>query len=233
MVDGVMPNTRSKMPGDRSRAEYAYDQLKEKLRSGELRAGQRLRETDLADELKISRTPVREALRRIASDGLVEVVAGRGLIVAEFNLNQVRELYELRGLLEGGAAMLATRNASEADIALLRGIIEESAAATTSAERTKQLNEQLHKVIYEVSRNRYLQQALAQLSDSLSILPGTTFSAGGRPEAALHEHGAMVEAMAARDEAAAERLAREHMAKAYAVRVRMMFAKDQGGNGPS
>ena len=219
------PTLQPEIPGDRSRAEYAYDQLKARLRNGELRAGQRLREADLAQALNISRTPVREALRRIASDGLVQVVAGRGLIVAEFDKQQVRELYQLRGLLEGGAARLATLYASEADLAMMRSVLKESEKALDSPSRTRELNEQFHRLIKEAARNRYLDQALAQMSDSLSILPGTTFANPGRPEIALKEHLAILDAIHARDESAAEQAARSHMVEAASVRLRMMFAK--------
>jgi DNA-binding GntR family transcriptional regulator len=218
-------STTNDMLESRSRAEYAYDQLRSRLRSGELRAGQRLREAELAKALDVSRTPVREALRRIAADGLIQVVAGRGLIVSEFDQQQVRELYALRGLLEGGAAMLAATYASAADLALMRNLLDRSASYTGSPLDTMRLNAQFHRAVHESARNRYLEQALAQMSDSLGLLVGTTFSEPGRATAALAEHYAILEALERRDGAMAERLAREHIERAAAVRIKMMFAE--------
>jgi DNA-binding GntR family transcriptional regulator len=218
------PRARNDPSEGRSRAEFAYDQLKARLRSGELKAGQRLREAELAETLNVSRTPVREALRRIASDGLVQVVAGRGLIVAEFHQRQVRELYALRALLEGGAAMLAAQLASSSDLAMMKELLDASEAVTDSPAQTATLNARFHRVIHEAARNRYLEQALAQMSDSLALLPGTTFSEPGRAEVALREHRAILNALVRRDPERAERVAREHIEKAGAARIRMMFA---------
>ena len=101
---------------DLSRAELAYKRLREGIRAGEFRPGQRLRETELASRLTMSRTPVREAIRRLASDGLIEVAPSRGVMIIDLNKQQVRELYALRETLEGAAARLAAQHASPAEI---------------------------------------------------------------------------------------------------------------------
>jgi DNA-binding GntR family transcriptional regulator len=209
------------LPDDRSRAEYAYDQLKAKLRAGELHAGQRLRETEIAEALNISRTPVREALRRIAADGLVQVVAGRGLIVAEFNQQQVRDLFAVRGLLEGGAARLAAQFASDADLALIRDLLNRS-SAKESPTQLFDLDSRFHRAIHKAARNRYLEQALEQMWNSIALLPGTTFSVPGRAATVFQEHSAILDALEQRNADKAERAARYHIERALAVRIGMM-----------
>ncbi len=209
---------------DISRAEFAYRRLLEGIRAGEFRPGQRLREIDLASRLGVSRTPVREAIRRLASEGLVEVASGRGVMIIELTRQQVRELYFLRATLEGAAARLAAQHASDREIAALRELLIEIAAAEDDPFHVAKLNREFHRLIHDAAHNRYLARALSQLSDSLALLPGTTFQAPGRPGMAQAEHLAMVEAFAARDPDRAELVTRDHIERAGSTRISMMFA---------
>jgi len=209
---------------DISRAEHAYRRLLDGIRAGDFRPGQRLREVDLATRLNVSRTPVREAIRRLASEGLVELAPGRGVMIIELNRQQVRELYFLRGTLEGAAARLAAQHASESEIASFRLILEEIARVEGDPMQVARLNREFHRQIYDAAHNRYLARALSQLSDSLALLPGTTFQTPGRPEVAQVEHAAMVDAIERRDADRAEAVTREHIERAGMTRVSMMFA---------
>lgn len=211
---------------DLSRAEYAYTTLKAMLRGGELRAGQRLREAELAVRLGMSRTPVREALRRLGSDGLAKLAPGRGLIVTEYDKQQVRELYALRAVLEGAAAGLAARHASRDEVKLMREMLEQSLDALDAPEDMMRINAAFHRAIHEAAHNRYLEQALGQMSDSLALLPGTTFAVRDRGREAYAEHLAILEALKRGDAEESEALARRHIELAGATRLRMMFASD-------
>src|SRR5438477_8377360 len=82
--------------GNSSRADYVYQWLRKSMRSGEFRPGDRLRETDLAEQLKVSRTPIREAIHRLVSEGLVEEAPSRGVMFVQLDKQQVRELYAVR-----------------------------------------------------------------------------------------------------------------------------------------
>jgi DNA-binding GntR family transcriptional regulator len=210
---------------DISRAEHAYRRLLDGIRAGEFRPGQRLREIDLATRLKVSRTPVREAIRRLASEGLVELAPGRGVMIIELSRQQVRELYFLRGTLEGAAARLAAQHASESEIASFRQTLAEIARVEEDPMLVARLNRDFHRQIHDAAHNRYLARALSQLSDSLALLPGTTFQAAGRPKLAQAEHAAMVEAIERRDPDRAEALTRDHIERASTTRVSMMFAE--------
>lgn len=206
-----------------SRAEYAYTQLMAMLRTGELRAGQRLREVELAEHLGVSRTPIREALRRIGSEGLAQNSPGRGFVVTEYDKPQVRELYALRAVLEGAAAGLAARHASPAEIELMREILERSVGALEAPEQMMRMNARFHQAIHEAAHNRYLEQALAQMSDALALLPGTTFAAPSRAREAHREHLDILQALERHAPEEAEALARRHIEMAGATRLRMMF----------
>ena len=208
---------------DLSRAELAYKRLRQGIRVGEFRPGERLREAELATRLNVSRTPIREAIRRLASDGLIEVAPSRGVMIIKLDKQQVRDLYALRETLEGTAARMAAQHASSAEIATMRELLE-AGKAVQEPRQLAHLNQLFHQAIQDAAHNRYLAQALVQLSDSLALLPGTTYEVPGRAEAAYQEHLAIVEAINSRELEKAEELARHHIAMAGQTRIRMMFA---------
>jgi DNA-binding GntR family transcriptional regulator len=210
--------------GNQSLADFVYRHLRDAVRSGRYSAGDRLREADLAAQLSVSRTPIREAIRRLVSDGLVEVAASRGVMFIELDKQQVRELYVLRESLEGTAAGLAAMHASEGEIDLMQELLKESSATKLSPERMARMNSAFHQAIHDAAHNRYLTQALNQLYDSLALLPGTTFEYPGRSAIAQREHLAILKAIRSRDPEAAEQHARRHIQAAAMVRIKMMFA---------
>lgn len=208
--------------GEASRGNRVYRDLVERIRSGELTPGSRLREEDIAAALGVSRTPVREAFARLQSRGLIDTSAG-GLCVASLSRPQVMELYALRARLEGAAAAFAAENASSGEIASLRHAAGLFDAQDNSADAAR-ANTLFHEAIYEAAHNRYLMRMMEDLNDSLALLPDTTFSVPGRAEAARTEHRAIVEAIGRRDPAAAEAAARTHIAGALDGRLTMLFS---------
>jgi DNA-binding GntR family transcriptional regulator len=217
-------NARKVIEGeDLSRAEYAYVNIRQAIRDGRFKPGQRMRETELAKKFAVSRTPIREAIRRLSGEGLIEDVAGRGLAVTQFTMAQVRELYFLRAVLEGAAASQAAQFASPSEIKAMEEIMALSRPAVDQPAETARLNLHFHRSIHEAARNQYLTAALGQLSDSLSLLPGTTFEAPGRATVALNEHRDIIAAIRKHDGAKAEAAARRHIAKACDTRISMMF----------
>ena len=208
---------------DLSRAEYAYVMIRQAIRDGRIKPGQRMRETELAERFAVSRTPIREAIRRLSSEGLIEDVAGRGLAVTQFTMAQVRELYFLRGVLEGAAASQAAQFASPSEIKAMEELIALSRPVVDRPAETAKLNLLFHQSIREAARNQYLTAALEQLADSLSLLPGTTFEAAGRAAVALNEHRDIISALKKHDGVKAEAAARSHIAKACDTRISMMF----------
>ncbi len=205
-------------------AEQAYQQLLGALREGELKPGSRVRENDVATMLGMSRTPVREALRRLESEGLIRSVAYRGMEVARLDYQEVMELYQMREVLEGTAAGLAARHASDAEIAALQSLLRTESGLDVDAAVLANHNRKLHTAICYAAHNRYLLRSLNSLSDALALLGETTMSVPGRTRLAHDEHSAIVTAIAERDPDAAEAAARTHIRAAQQVRLTLLNA---------
>jgi DNA-binding GntR family transcriptional regulator len=204
-------------PG-KSRSEYVYEWLCDAISEGRFAPGARLREEEIAGNLGVSRTPVREALLRLQARGLLAVGIGRSLVVAQLTLQQVRELYAMREILEGSAARFAAQHAGEHDVALLRRIHKEFMDAWKRPERLVPLNRRFHQAIYEAAHNRYLTQALNEFHDVFALLHGNTFRVPNRPRATNTEHVKIIDAIADRDPDRAEQAAREHIRLAQQTR---------------
>ena len=204
--------------------EATFRALREALRSGIYKPGDRLREEEVAERLKVSRTPVREAFGRLVSKGLVVPGLGRGLIVRRLDQTEVVELYAMREILEGAAARLAAKHASAPEVDALRDLEEGFEKAATSDEMAR-LNRLFHECIFAASRNRYLDGALQELQDAIALLGRTTFSVDARPVAAFREHRELIEAIALQDADKADALARAHIRESLRARLKIM----QGG----
>lgn len=207
-----------------SRAEYAYRSLLEAIREQRLQPGERVREDEISRMLGISRTPVRQALHRLQTRGLLEQAPGRGLVVAELSRQQVVELYAMRELLEGAAARLAAQHAGTSDIAAMRRAIDEFRKAAPDPMKLARMNRIFHATVHEAAHNRYLSQSLDDFSDTLALLKGTTFSIKGRWKSELVENSDLVAAIERRDAEAAEDAARKNMRNALDLRLRMLFS---------
>lgn len=205
-----------------SRSEYVFRALRDAIHDGRLTQGARLREEEVARWLGVSRTPVREALGRLAARGLVQEAPGRGLVVVELTKRQVIELYAMRKILEGAAARFAAQHASPSEGDMLRRLAAECRDAGTPA-KMAQCNRAFHQAICEAAHNRYLFQALSDLGDALALLPSTTFEETGRGGTAYVEHMKIAEAIIAHDADAAEAAGRDHITMAERVRTRMLF----------
>lgn len=202
-------------------AEAVFRSLCEAMQAGHYRAGDRLREEEVAQRLKVSRTPVREALGRLAARGFVEPAGGRGVVVRNLDISEVLELYAMREILEGAAARLAAEHASRTEVDSLSDIEQSFEDATDAAEMAG-LNRTFHEAICRAARNRYLDNALRELQDWIALLGPTTFTVTGRPSTSHREHEAIINAIAARDGDRAEKLAREHIREALRCRLKLL-----------
>ena len=202
-------------------AESVYSELRKALHKTPFEPGQRVREEAVAAWLGVSRTPVREALRRLTSENLL-VATEHGLAVPQLSRNQIFELYAIREVLEGAAAALAARHASAAEVDFLKQILREQAVAGDDPAQLLATNEELHGCIYRAANNRYVVRTLQSLHDELEQLRGTTFEWPGRPVDALKEHAAIVRAIERHDPDAAEKAARQHVSAALRIRLLLM-----------
>ncbi|RXG90978.1 GntR family transcriptional regulator [Bradyrhizobium zhanjiangense] len=202
--------------------EAVFRSLCEALQAGSYRAGDRLREEEVAQRLKVSRTPVREALGRLAARGFVEPAGGRGLIVRSLDISEVLELYAMREIMEGAAARLAAAHASATEIDALRDIEQAFVEVESDAAEMARLNRAFHEAICRAARNRYLDNASRELQDWIALLGPTTFTVVGRPLTSHGEHRAIIDAIAARDGDRAEQLARAHIREALRCRLKLL-----------
>jgi DNA-binding GntR family transcriptional regulator len=208
-------------PRHGSTTDAITDALREAILDGSLPPSTWLREEDLARQLHVSRTPVREALRRLSDERLTVRSAHRGTIVAPMNLDDVLAVYGVRETLEGLAArMTAARQ--------LAGIVDQlldvHRRMVTAVEReefaaARRLNLDFHRVLRDGTGNPYLQRFLVGVEHAVRRFTNSTLEAPGRAAAALAEHQGIIEAVASGDPDLAARRATEHMRRAREVRI--------------
>lgn len=205
-----------------------YQRLLMDLREGRLGPGDRLRETELAERLGVSRTPIREAIRLLEADGIVTHLPRQGATIRGLDYAEVMELYEMRAVLEGTAARLASRAASDIEIEELYDMNQQMAALGNSAEAFT-LNRQFHAALVDAAKNRFLTRSIQALHKALMILGRTTLIQSDRADMAVKEHLAVLDAIKARDALRAEAAMRDHIEAAQRVRVRALRASSFHG----
>ena len=215
-----------------SLSQDAYLRLKEAIRKGTLAPGTRVREVEIAHRFGISRTPARDAIRRLESEGLISFVPRHGAIVSKLDHQATMELYDLREILEGAAAAFAARHASAAEIEELEELIAAEPELEKKPDQLADLNQLFHSSLYRAAHNRFLERTLIGLRDSMALLGGTSLKVKGRFQTAHDEHVAIVSAIAARDVEKAEQMAMAHIRNAQRARLKLMRASlVAGGNG--
>ncbi|PYG30009.1 GntR family transcriptional regulator [Pelagimonas varians] len=198
----------------------AYTLILEAIDGGLYRPGDRLVESELAERFGVSRTPIREALQRLETQSLL-ARDGRSLIVASLDHNQMAELYAVRTELEGLAARLAARHATEEEVQVLRDMVEEDEVLIKDPTALARANRRFHKMIHLASHNRFLVQQLDLVHRSMALMATTSLAAEGRGEVAMSEHAAIVEAIARRDEDAAYMALKDHISVAFVTRLKL------------
>lgn len=200
----------------------AYERLIAEIRTGQLTPGDRLTETDLATRLGISRTPVREAIRALEADGLVDHQPRAGARIRKLDYAEVTELYEMRVVLEGTAARFAARAAYDSELTELEEITEDMAAAHDDPERIYHANRHFHSVLLNAARNRFLIRSVEAVQKTLLILGRSTLEEADRARGAISEHRAILSALRAHDGDAAEAAMRTHIEAAHKARLRQL-----------
>lgn len=214
-------------------ASDAYEALRARLTAGEFRAGMRLTELQIAHELQLSRTPVREALRRLVNDGLLRFVPNVGTFVPSWSEQEIRDLFDLRVMLESRIARLAAKRITAAEIDQLISLQEriETRGARTDAANLKRinpLNREFHRLISAASRNTRMSE---MLSNAIEIpLVQQTFARYTPEQLArsFRHHREVIDAFIAGDPDWAHDVMSCHV---RAARAAMLTSA--GGNGPS
>jgi len=187
--------------------------LRDMVFERQLPPGSWIDELALAAQWQISRTPLREALKVLAAEGLVTLVPRRGAQVVELTDADAEQLFPVMAMLEGRCALEATQRASEDDLAQLRRLHEglERHAARQDVDGYYRTNHEFHSLVQALAANRWLDRATGDLRRFMRLWRGRQLKLPGRIEASIQEHRTLLAAMLARDAAAAERAMHNHL----------------------
>ena len=192
--------------------EEVAELLRERIFTSQLAPGSWIDETRLAEEYGISRTPLREAIKVLATEGLVTMKVRRGAYVTEVNAKDQADVYHLLSLLESDAAGVVAHRATPAQLADLQAIHADLEAACADTEAFFAVNERFHMRLLEIADNRWRDQLCADLRKVMKLNRHNSLLKTGRIAESLTEHQSLMQALLARDSALAAQRMREHFA---------------------
>ena len=221
----VAPLPRRRLVDDATQA------LRDAILRGDFPQGERLRQVELADRLGISRTPVREALGRLAHEGLVDLLPRGGVRVTRLDVDEVVELYDLREMLDGLAARLAASRAEAGTIPRLERSLDRMGAAIRCRAPNQWFGAHVafHDAIFQASGHARLQGLSGLVTLSIRRFHPLLLNTPRRLEDAHREHGAILDTIVAHDGEAAERLARTHIVNAKEIVLKAMTQGERRG----
>jgi DNA-binding GntR family transcriptional regulator len=216
-----MPLQSIELPGRRSRAHELHSALRDAILDGTVTAGERLIEKQIAALASVSRTPVREAIRRLQAEGLIQD-SGSGPVAMTLNSGVLADMCEVRESLEGLACRLAALRHTGMGVLTLADLADrwsDAVARDAPAEDFIRLNTVFHETIWQIAGNRYLADQLGTLRSRIELTGQTTLRDRERQVEAMGEHLDIVTAIKARDSDKAGELARHHFQRAMAIRL--------------
>ncbi|HZJ84529.1 MAG TPA: GntR family transcriptional regulator [Syntrophomonadaceae bacterium] len=196
--------------------ELVLEAIRQAIIDGTLKPRERLMEIQLAEELGVSRTPIREALRKLEMEGFIVMVPRKGAYVADLSFKDIADVFEIRSALEGLAASLAAERITSEELEEMERCLVEKAEAIleNDMEKLVSVDTKFHETIYRASRNERLTNIINNLREQIQRYRATTLAYPGRMQESLDEHRAIVEALQARDVHLARQLAGEHIENA-------------------
>jgi len=221
--------------GDPIRRQTLHEELIENIRAmifdDQLQAGTRIPERELCRKFGISRTPLREALKVLASEGLITLLPNRGAWVTELTPEDVDELFPVMAALEALSGELACRNASDADIAEVRALHYQMALHHARGEQPEyfRVNQQIHGKIMELAGNPTLLQVYSSLAQRIRRARYLANASINRWDAAMREHEAILDALAGRDGTALADLLKSHLLNKQDAVRQIIFEDHHGG----
>lgn len=196
--------------------DVAYTEMKRMILKGEIRPGEPIPEVSLSESLGLSRTPVREALRQLASEGFVNAMPRRGAFVANMSIGDVRDIFALREVLDCMAVSLATDRIPPEELdrfeALFRELLD--GPDDTDTYEMTEIDVEFHQMVHEASGNKWLKEVLGLLLDKSLLIRTISLEFPGRMKGSWLEHLELIKALRAGDRRAAEELARQHVINA-------------------
>ena len=193
--------------------EQVAEQLRQRIFRRELEPGGWIDELKIAEEFGISRTPLREALKVLAAEGLVTMKVRRGAYVTEMSEKDLRDVYHLLSLLESDAAGVVAERATPEQQQTLRDLHAELESAAGNREAFFSVNERFHMALLDMADNRWRSQMVADLRKVMKLNRHNSLFKQGRIEDSLSEHRAILDAMLARDAAGTRRAMQAHFAQ--------------------
>lgn len=190
-----------------TKADRAYEALRSSILNLELLPGTVIKELEVMQRLDVGRTPLREALQRLASDGLVTVLPHRGTLVSNVSPHEIEALFELRRELDGFAARLAATHATAQDIRRLRALMDVGVTVTS----TEQYDRRIHELIAEACHNSYVETTWRRIYTLSVWMLNSLDMEREDPQATRDELAAVIDAIEARDGSAAARAAQLHV----------------------
>ena len=206
--------------------EVVCESLREAIRNGVLKPGERIMEIQLAEELGVSRTPIREAIRKLELEGYVVMMPRRGTYVASMSIRDINEIFEIRTALESLSNGLAADHITDEELehlqrllVIIGGYIKEG-----NIEKIVETDIEFHDMMYHAARNTRLVGIISNLRDQLTRFRTLSMSYPGRLEATIEEHRLIVEAIARGDRKAASKAAERHMENSEKTLLKAMEA---------
>jgi len=202
-----------KIEGYELLSQKVYRVLKTKIIKGSLKPGTKLSEGKIAKQMEVSRTPIREALRELAAEGFVKISPNQGVVVSNASVEDVQEVLQIRGVLEGLAARLATKTINEGEIKELEKYQKRMAHYTNEDDvlAFSEMDAEFHELILNICGNNRLIQIRKNLSDQAHRYRIRSLSVPGRLKYSLKEHQEVVEALKRKDAEQADRLSQKHI----------------------
>ncbi len=186
---------------NKSLTSIIFEKIREDILNDEYKNGEKIVEAKLAEELGVSRTPVREALKQLELDGLVENIPNRGVVVKGVSEQDIADIYTIRIAIEGIAANWAVQRISEEELSQLKEVYElmEFYTYRKDSDKTFELNSKFHEIIYKATKSRYLEHVLSAFQLFIKSTRNKSLKTEGRLEEALEEHKAILEAFIDKD----------------------------------
>ena len=214
-------------PNSQNLHEAIFQKLRLLLVEGKIVPGSKLNERELAESLNVSRTPIREAIRRLAADGLVELIANRGAIAVQLSLEDVIHTFNVIADLEGFSGELAANNISDTVLSELEALQYEMMASYARRDLSTyyKLNLRIHYLINQAANNPVLAQLFSQVNARIEALRFRSNQDGVKWEKAVEEHQEMLNALNARDSARMRRIMIKHVQNKRDVVVQLLKAE--------
>jgi DNA-binding GntR family transcriptional regulator len=216
-------------PSSQNLHEATFQKLRSLLVEGAITPGSKLNERELAEQLKVSRTPIREAIRRLAADGLVELIANRGAIAVQLSRDDIIHTFDVIANLEGYSGELAAKNINGQALTELEALQYEMMASYARRDLSNyyRLNLKIHHAINQAANNPVLSQLFTQVNARIEALRFRSNQDGVKWEKAVGEHQEMLDALKAQDSARMRRVMMQHVMNKRDVVIQLIDSESQ------